>query len=144
MTNHRKRYDALFVINQDSDLSHVSCLCKERGFDNTFLLTTHALFDDELHYIRNAFPALPKTASFADLLDDSDMEHCDDEAYRHLLSMNDGHDFRRDDYAERFIVASRFWKKRLVRDRLTESCEFGSVYHGTGLGIDSGACGPSL
>lgn len=132
-------YDALFVVNQNCDLQALCSFCRKRGHARVFLLTTHALFLNELEILRAGLPVEPDIRTFADYLNDREMEKCDEEATAELLAQYGRTGTVRDGYNARFMALTLDNKNKSVQQRLFETATFGSVYYAPGLGITGGA-----
>jgi hypothetical protein len=126
-----ERRDALFVINQDASLADLKTVCQAEDIRSALILTTHRLFSHEQEML-SQIVAYVKIISFADLLSETDMCHCDAMAEHVLFSERRSGTV---DYISRFMALSLIEKNRIAYERLSNLYQFRMVYYVPGLGV---------
>jgi hypothetical protein len=127
--------DALFVINQDTDLHRLAGRVRKAGFRRGVILSSHHLFT---HERKIAAERMVAVHTFADLLTDAEMAACDDRATEKLRPAR-RKEKNRGLYTARFMQASRGFKNRLVLEKLRQRYRIGRIFFHPGLGI-AGDC----
>lgn len=126
-------YDAVFVINQDTDIYRLHLMVKKRGFRRILFLTTHYLFDTERDHFAHLF-FVPDIVSFAELLSDVEMFSCDERASSELNSRKKLPSAQRS-YNENFMRLTLRYKNELVVQKINALCQFTQGFVSPGLGI---------
>ncbi len=136
--------DALFVVNQETDVSRIHDISRLEGFHSLLILSTHRPFRNEILEMQDAASHV-EIRSFAEFLTDADMQSCDDRASSELLLYRGNPEILKT-YFSRFMGKSLRNKNEIVSSRVVSKYGPRKVYYQEGLGVDAavwGGCGGS-
>jgi hypothetical protein len=126
--------DAVFVVNQDTDVARIRRTALTEGFHHLLVLTTHRPFRNELLDIQRAASKV-EIRGFSEWLSDQDMQACDDRATSELQRLQ-GHPRTLRTYFHRFMERSLHHKNETVASRLLSEWRPKKLYFQENLGVD--------
>lgn len=134
METSRHPVDALFVINQDTEVAKIQRIAQTENFSRLLILTTHSPFRNERIEIQKTASKV-EIKSFAEILTDQDMQSCDDRATSELKALRgDPRIMRR--YFHFFMERSLHYKNQIVSSRILSESRPRKLYFQENLGID--------
>lgn len=128
-------YDALLIIHQDTPADYIHSYYSRDRWKKVYILTTHHLFTHERDALKDLLPASELYFSeFSSLLNDHDMQACDDAASEELLNKYDDKRIHRQ-YSRTFMSRSIYHKNALIFRLLSQAHEYDRIYYNAGLGV---------
>jgi hypothetical protein len=132
----RTQIDALFVINQDARFNRIQTIAQADGLSNILILSTHHLFKNERLKVSNFAPRV-SIRTFADFLDDAEMQSCDDRATDALAPLLTDKNIKKK-YANLFIGKTLKNKNELIFRKIHDVYSVNKIYFQHGLGVHPG------
>ena len=136
--------DAVFVVNQDTEVARIHRTAFVEGFRHLLILTTHRPFRDEILEMQKTASTV-EIKSFVEFLTDQDMQSCDDRATSDLQGLRGNPRMLRT-YFSRFMERSLHHKNEIVSSRLLSECRPKKLFFQESLGVDGSTwrrCGGS-